>query len=452
MERLETYSMLRPSIQVLRDIAHGSNADFCLVQLRPCQTVISEEAIDEMTAYARSTEADLLYCDFSDVVDGNKSVHPLIDCQMGSVRDDFDFGAVVLVRRDAVRKYLLSLTDEEAECAAILGEAAFYAFRLYLMRSGKIVHLEKNLYSYEENDKRSSGQKQFDYQDPKAAPVQKAMEKALSFHLKKIGAMVDVSRYKAIEYGAESFDIEMTVVIPVLNRHKTVADAVRSALSQQTDFKYNVIVVDNHSTDGTTEILDRLQQDFPEQLIHIVPKSTSLGIGGCWNEALCDSRCGRFAVQLDSDDLYAHSKVLCEIHSRFITTGAAMVIGSYRLCDFQLKPLSDSLINHREWTDQNGPNNALRINGLGAPRAFYTPLARQIGFPNVSYGEDYAMALAICRINRIERIYTELYLCRRWEGNSDAALTQERINRNNFYKDSVRSEELKQRILLYKSN
>lgn len=438
--------MLNPSLQILKTIAAECDSDFCLIQLKQGETTMTDEALERMMEFARDHQADMVYADHSEKKNGVVTAHPLIECQKGSVRDDFDFGSPVLIRTKALAEYLQSLSEVERNSAAVCGAAAFYAFRFYLMRQGKIAHLAENLYLRNEDDTRTSGEKQFDYQNPRAASVQKAMEEALSFHLARIGATVDTSRYEPVDFSKEDFDVEMSVVIPVLNRHRTIGDAVESALSQQTDFKYNVIVVDNHSTDGTSEILQNLQAKWQDRLVHIVPESHELGIGGCWNEALRDERCGRFAVQLDSDDLYATLNTLQKIHDCFLRERSAMVIGSYQLCDFQLHPLSSSLIDHKEWTDHNGPNNALRINGLGAPRAFFTPIARAIAFPNVSYGEDYAMALAISRKHRIARIYDNLYLCRRWEGNSDAALSQERINRNNLYKDSVRTNEIECRI------
>jgi len=438
--------MLRPSLSVLRQIAAQCQSEYCFVELKPGKITMPGSSVAEMEAFARANNADMVYADHDEEKGGTVTPHPLILCQMGSVRDDFDFGSPVMIRVESVRNFLASLSDAEAANPDICGAAAFYAYRLYLMRGGKIFHLDKTLYRREEADTRSSGEKQFDYQNPKAANVQKAMEMALSFHLDHIGARIDTSRYEPVDFGAEHFDNEMTVVIPVLNRCRTIADAVTSALSQQTDFKYNVIVVDNHSTDGTSQILQDIEKEQHGRLCRLAPTSTSLGIGGCWNEALRDSRCGRFAAQLDSDDLYASPNTLQEIYQCFMNERAAMVIGSYQLCDFKLRPLSASLIDHREWTDHNGPNNALRINGLGAPRAFFTPIARKIGFQNVSYGEDYAMALAICRSHRIARIYKNLYLCRRWEGNSDAALSQDRINSNNLYKDTVRTLEIIARI------
>jgi glycosyltransferase involved in cell wall biosynthesis len=233
--------------------------------------------------------------------------------------------------------------------------------------------------------------------------------------------------------------MEASVIIPVRNRVRTIEDAVRSALDQETNFKYNVIVVDNHSTDGTTDILNHFHHN--ERLVHIIPERDDLGIGGCWDLAINHPKCGRFAVQLDSDDLYSGPDTLQKIVDKFYEEQCGMVIGSYRMTDFQLNTLPPGVIDHKEWTDENGHNNALRVNGLGAPRAFYTPLLRSIGMPNVSYGEDYAVGLAISRNYHIGRIYEPVYLCRRWEGNSDSSLSIEKLNANNTYKDSIRTRE-----------
>ena len=307
-----------------------------------------------------------------------------------------------------------------------------------------IVHLGELLYTVEETDLRKSGQKQFDYVDPRNAEVQRECERICSEHLKAIGAWISPESVHDVAY-AEGFEYEASVIIPVRNRVRTIEDAVCSALSQQTSFPFNVIVVDNHSTDGTTEVLERLKGK-DSRLVHIIPKENDLGIGGCWDLAIRHEQCGRFAVQLDSDDLYSGTDSLQRIVDKFHQEHCAMVIGSYRMCDFQLQTLPPGLIDHKEWTDENGRNNALRINGLGAPRAFYTPLLREQGFPNTSYGEDYALGLAFSRRYRIGRIYEELYLCRRWEGNSDAALSHDRVNANNQYKDSLRTMEILARL------
>ena len=378
----------------------------------------------------------MVYADHYKMVEGKMEKHPVIDYQSGSLRDDFDFGSLWCIKAQALADYIAQPDREEYQFAAL------YDLRLYLSRVGEIFHLNEFLYSEAELDTRKSGEKQFDYVNPRNREVQIEMEKACTQHLSKVGALIDTTFYRQPDFGEQDFEYEASVIIPVFNREKTVADAVKSALGQKANFKFNVIVVNNHSTDRTGEILDELKAD---NLIQIVPERTDLGIGGCWNEAINSSFCGKFAVQLDSDDLYSSPKTLQKIVDAFYKQKAAMIIGSYRMCDFDLNTLPPGLIDHKEWTDENGCNNALRINGLGAPRAFFTPLVRQIQFPNTSYGEDYALGLAFSRRYRIGRIYDELYLCRRWGGNSDAALSVEKVNANNLYKDRLRTMELKAR-------
>lgn len=396
------------------------------------QADVSPQQMARMAEVADDTGASMVFADY---YDASKSDSPVLcqvnDYQTGSVRDDFDFGPVVMIRTEALRR-----------CAEGLPEyrfAAWYALRLALSCQGAIVHIPEPLSEVSGDVEAVS---QFDYVNPRNREVQIEMEQAFTRYLADIGALLEALFEKYVPEG--EYPVEASVIIPVRNRHATVGDAVRSALDQVTDFPMNVIVVDNHSTDGTTELLDSIAHD-DSRLIHIVPEEKGLGIGGCWNKALMSEHCGRYAIQLDSDDLYSATDVVSRIVGAFRRSGAGMVIGSYALTDFNLSPIPPGTIDHREWTDTNGPNNALRINGLGAPRAFCTELARSILFPNVSYGEDYAMALRISRRYRIERIYDVLYLCRRWEGNSDAALPPERINRNNYYKDMLRSYEIEVR-------
>lgn len=366
-------------------------------------------------------------------------LHPVIDYQPGSLRDDFDFGSVVLLSTPLLRSFVTRHAESEYRYAG------FYELRLYLSRHGELFHLDEPLYTENEEDLRASGVKQFDYVNPANREVQIEMERAVTRHLEAVGALLDTAAYSVPDFNEQPFEVEASVIIPVRNREKTICDAVDSALAQKANFKFNVIVVDNHSTDNTTSLLAAYTD---KRLIHIVPERTDLGIGGCWNVAVNDSRCGRFSVQLDSDDLYSSTDTLQQMVDAFRRQGAAMIVGSYRMCDFDLNTLPPGLISHAEWTDENGPNNALRINGLGAPRAFFTPFLRQVKLPNTSYGEDYAMGLAFSRVYRVGRIFTELYLCRRWGGNSDAALTVEKINANNLYKDRLRTIELKARQYL----
>ena len=422
-------------------VARTVQTDVALLCLTAAPITLGHLAIERMMRVAADTGAAMLYSDRYSEERGKVVRHPAIDYQPGSLRDDFDFGPLVLLRTDLLRQWA-SLRSRAK--APQLQYAGWYSLRLFLSRKGSIMHLDEYLYTEQERDLRRSGEKQFDYVDPRSRSRQVEMEQVATAHLAELGALVDTSAYAAPDFAEQEFAVEASVVIPVLNRESTIADAVRSALEQQTSFDYNVIVVDNHSTDGTTDILRRLAAEpgVGERLVHLIPPRRDLGIGGCWNMAVGDERCGRFAVQLDSDDLYSSPHTLQKIVDAFYSQQAAMVVGSYRMCDFDLRTLPPGLIDHREWTDANGPNNALRVNGLGAPRAFFTPIARQIRFPNTSYGEDYAMGLAFSRRYRIGRIYDELYLCRRWQGNSDAALSHERVNANNLYKDRLRTIEL----------
>ena len=430
-------------------IANHVQAEYALLCLKTTALTIGYQALERMLRVATDTDAKLLYSDRYSIENGETVKHPVIDYQPGSIRDDFDFGSVVLLNGKALREAPLQFSAEAGSEQVGWKYAGWYDLRLYLSRIGRIVHLNEFLYTEEELDLRKSGEKQFDYVNPRNREVQIEMEQVATRHLQALGALVDTSAYTQPDFDEQAFDVEASVIIPVFNREKTIRDAVESALLQQTNFHFNVIVVDNHSTDGTTEVLQAIHNTQPK-LVHIIPERTDLGIGGCWNLAINDDRCGRFAVQLDSDDLYSSPRTLQTVVDAFYQQQAAMIVGSYRMCDFELNTLPPGLIDHKEWTEENGPNNALRINGLGAPRAFFTPLARQLKFPNTSYGEDYAMGLAFSRRYRIGRIYDELYLCRRWGGNSDAALSTEKINANNLYKDRLRTIELLARQQLAK--
>ena len=424
------------SSNTIVSIAENTDADYVMICTRHTTIGWGNNTLERFLRVADDTDAVMVYADHYKMVEGKMEKHPVIDYQSGSLRDDFDFGSLWCIKAQALADYIAQPDREEYQFAAL------YDLRLYLSRVGEIFHLNEFLYSEAELDTRKSGEKQFDYVNPRNREVQIEMEKACTQHLGKVGALIDTTFYRQPDFGEQDFEYEASVIIPVFNREKTVADAVKSALGQKASFKFNIIVVNNHSTDRTGEILDELKVD---NLIQIVPERTDLGIGGCWNEAINSSFCGKFAVQLDSDDLYSSPKTLQKIVDAFYKQKAAMIIGSYRMCDFDLNTLPPGLIDHKEWTDENGCNNALRINGLGAPRAFFTPLVRQIQFPNTSYGEDYALGLAFSRRYRIGRIYDELYLCRRWGGNSDAALSVEKVNANNLYKDRLRTMELKAR-------
>lgn len=432
---------------VIREMASLSTADYTLMCLKDTPVILGMNALQRMLRAAVETDAAMVYGDYRKLmsrtaVDGSTETyiesHPVIDYQEGSLRDDFDFGSIVLIRSSLLHDYA-------AGTAADYRYAAFYDLRLFIARHGEIFHLNEQMYTEEERDMRASGVRQFDYVNPANREVQTEMEHAVTEHLRLTNALIDTTDYRTPDFNEQHFDCEASVIIPVRNRIKTIRDAVGSALEQRADFAYNVIVIDNHSTDGTTEVLRAMEKQYSPQLVVIVPERTDLGIGGCWNTGIDDERCGRFAVQLDSDDLYSSPSTLQTIVDAFYEQKAAMIVGSYRICDFELRTLPPGLIAHTEWTDDNGCNNALRINGLGAPRAFFTPLLRQYRFPDTSYGEDYAMGLIFSRNYRIGRIYTELYLCRRWGGNSDAALTTDRINANNLYKDRLRTMEIKAR-------
>ena len=434
-------------------IAERARAPYALLFTKPAPVSLGQGALERMLRAACDSGAAMVYAD--------RYGHPVIDYQLGSIRDDFDFGSLWLVKTSLLHTFAMQAGEHDYLYAGL------YALRLFLSREGQLLHLNEPLYKEVELDTRASGVKQFDYVNPRNREVQIEMENAATAHLDAIGAKIDSSYYRTPDFSEQEFSVEASVVIPVYNRAKTIADAVNSALQQKTSFKFNVIVVDNHSTDGTSEILAGLSQprsplsrmsswhdgsplsrmsSWHDDKLHvIVPERTDLGIGGCWNVAINDPRCGRFAVQLDSDDLYSSPHTLQQVVDAFYKQKAAMVVGSYRMCDFELNTLPPGLIDHKEWTDENGPNNALRINGLGAPRAFFTPILRQLQFPNTSYGEDYALGLAFSRHYRIGRIYDELYLCRRWGGNSDAALSIEKVNANNLYKDRLRTLEMEAR-------
>ena len=430
------------STETLRSIAEAISHKYVLIYTKDKPLEMGMFALDRILAIAADTGADMLYADHYRLLeDGTRMRHPLIDCQKGALRDDFDFGSVLVFKSASFKRAVRNMS-EDYEWGAL------YDLRL---RMKKIVHINEYLYTEIETDNRKSGEKQFDYVDPKNRAVQIEMEKICTEHLKRIGAWLPPV-FKEISPLAElgrndnaGYPVTASVVIPVFNRIKTVRDAVESALSQKCDFSYNVIVVDNHSTDGTTELLDELSARH-ENLVHVVPARFDLGIGGCWNLAVHHELCGEFAVQLDSDDVYSGPDTLQKIVNAFHEQKCAMVVGTYQMTDFQMNPIPPGIIDHREWTEENGRNNALRINGLGAPRAFWTPLLRTINLPNTSYGEDYALGLRISREYRIGRIYDVLYCCRRWDGNSDAALAIEKVNANNLYKDRIRTWELEARL------
>lgn len=420
-----------------KEIAQRATADYVAIFASPYSLAPGYNCLPRMARIAADSGAAMVYSDYRvTTLSGETKQVPTIDCFKGSLRDDFDFGPLVMIATRRLREACDSIDADYRY-------AGMYAVRLALSRLAGIVHIPETLYTAVETDTRTSGEKQFDYVDPRNRTRQLEMEDACTVHLKKIGAYLE-PHFKDADYSGD-FPVEASVIIPVRNRVSTIADAVESALSQTADFKYNVIVIDNHSTDGTTGVLRGLADKY-DNLKVIIPAFSDLGIGGCWNEGVNSAHCGRFAVQLDSDDLYKNTDTLQRIVDTFRKENCGMVIGSYELTDFNLNPLPPGLIDHREWTDDNGRNNALRINGLGAPRAFVTNLLREIRVPNTSYGEDYALGLAISRDYRIGRIYDSLYLCRRWEGNSDSNLDIARVNANNLYKDRLRTWEVEARI------
>ncbi|MBO5085075.1 MAG: glycosyltransferase family 2 protein [Bacteroidaceae bacterium] len=425
------------STQALRDIAQLCTGDYLLLYTHAGDLRIGYRAIERMLHTATENNAHWVYSHRYIVKQGETIAVPTNEYQEGSVRDDFDFGPLVLIRTEALRQFLATEPED-------MQYGALYQLRLHISRTGLLVHINEHLYTEHEQDTRTSGEKQFDYVDPRNRQIQIEMEQACTAHLKIVGAYIDHHSLQTIDTAVGDFPNEATVIIPVKNRARTIGDAIQSVLSQETDFPFNLIVVDNHSTDGTTELLTQLSISN-NQLSVITPSRQDLGIGGCWDLAIRHPHCGRYAVQLDSDDLYSGPHTLQRIVDTFRHERCAMVVGSYRLCNFALETLPPGVIDHREWTAENGMNNALRINGLGAPRAFYTPVIREIGFPNVSYGEDYAVGIAISRRYRLGRIYDPIYLCRRWEGNSDAALSPERVAAHNHYKDSLRTQEIRAR-------
>jgi hypothetical protein len=425
-----------PSGETLNLILDGITTKYFLLLSETHRISPEPDTLDRLVAVAETTKAGLVYSDYYDEGQRGKSLHPLIDYQAGSVRDDFDFGAMILYSTDASRRAL-----REHGVIPELTSAGPYDLRLKVSIDHALGHLAEPLYTMAKGDQRSRGETQFAYVDPRNRAAQTEMEIVFTNYLKKIGAYLPPLHLREAEPTTASFPVEASVVIPVRNREATIADAVRSALSQETNFPFNVIAVDNHSTDGTTAILSDLVSQFPN-LKHVIPARTDLGIGGCWNEAIRSEACGRYAVQLDSDDLYSSPRTLQKMVDMIHGGHHAMVIGSYTLVDSKGREIPPGLIDHREWTDGNGHNNALRVHGLGAPRAFDTGLMRTIGFLNASYGEDYAVALRICREYRIGRIYESLYLCRRWRGNTDAGVTLEQANQNAAFKDKVRTDEI----------
>ncbi len=429
------------SSDAVKKIADLSGSEYTLFYTKTLPLKLGAFALERFIQVADNTGAGMVYSDHYQMKQGRLDPLPVIDYQDGSLRDDFNFGSVMLIRTDAL-KTAASQMNEDFKYAGL------YDLRLRISKDYRLFRIPEFLYTEMETDTRRSGEKMFDYVDPRNRDVQVEMEKACTQHLKDTGAWLKPD-FAEVRFSEKDFPVEASVIIPVRNRIKTVEDAVRSVFNQKTDFEFNLIVVDNHSADGTTQLLEKLAQEN-KRLVHVIPGRNDLGIGGCWNEGIFHEKCGKFAIQLDSDDLYIDENVIQTIVKAFYDQNCAMVVGSYQMVNFKLEEIPPGLIDHREWTPDNGRNNALRINGLGAPRAFYTPVLRSIRLPNVSYGEDYAVALNISRYYQIGRIYEPLYLCRRWDENTDASLSIEKQNAHNTYKDRVRTIELWARMALNK--
>ena len=420
------------STDALKKMAAVTDTDYVVTYSKGFPLDLGDNAFGRMMQICDDTGAGMVYSDYFERKAETLSPHPVIDYQEGSLRDDFNFGSVIFYTAKAFRD-ACSRMDEDYSFAGL------YDLRLKISQARPLIHIQELLYTEVETDTRKSGEKQFDYVDPRNRAVQVEMEMACTHHLKCINAYLE-PHFREIKFNDQSFDHDASVVIPVRNRVRTIGDAIGSVLSQKTKYRFNLIIVDNYSTDGTTEVIKSFAGD--DRLVHIIPERKDLGIGGCWNVAVCSEKCGRFAIQLDSDDLYIDDSVITRVVDAFYDQQCAMVVGSYRMVNFELKDIPPGLIDHKEWTPDNGRNNALRINGLGAPRAFYTPVLRSIRVPNVSYGEDYAVGLAISRHYQIGRIYEPLYLCRRWDENSDAILDVGKMNAHNLYKDKIRTIEL----------
>lgn len=419
--------------QTVLKIAEKTQSEYTLIYQKSTVLQLGYFALERMIKIATDASAGMVYADYYAIADGEKKNSPVIDYQKGSLRDDFNFGSLMLYNslelKDAAKKMQQKSYDF----------AGLYDLRLKVSQNKELMHINEYLYSEIDEDTRKSGEKIFDYVDPKNRKVQIEMEEACTQHLKDIKAYLE-PKFEPIAFDKDDFEFEASVIIPVRDRIKTVKDAIESVLIQKTNFKFNIIVVDNHSTDGTTEAIKELAKD--ERLIHVIPNRNDLGIGGCWNMGVHHEKCGKFAIQLDSDDVYSNEDTLQKIVNAFYEQNCAMVVGTYEMTDFDMNTIAPGIIDHKEWTPENGRNNALRINGLGAPRAFYTPVLRDVKVPNTSYGEDYALGLNISRNYQIGRIYDVLYLCRRWEDNSDASLDIVKMNAHNTYKDRIRTWEV----------
>ncbi len=425
------------SSETIKKIVNNSNSDYTLLLTKDTEVELGQFAIERMVSIADDTNVGLVYSDYYDVKGEIRSIHPVIDYQKGSLRDDFEFGYLLLFRTSILKEVY-------TDCEKDYKFAGLYDLRLKVSQKAEFFRINEFLYTAIESDIRKSGEKMFDYVNPRNREVQIEMEVACTQHLKAIGAYL-IPEFKDVDFNENDFEFEASVIIPVKNRAKTIKDAIVSILNQKSEYKFNLIIVDNFSDDGTTEIIKEFSEK-DNRIVHIIPERKDLGIGGCWNEAVNSKYCGKFSLQLDSDDLYKDENTVTKIINAFYEQKCGMVVGTYQMTNFKLEEVPPGIIDHKEWTPDNGRNNALRINGLGAPRAFYTPLLRKIKIPNVSYGEDYAVGLAISREHQIGRIYEPIYICRRWDGNSDAALDIVKQNNHNIYKDRIRTVELVARI------
>lgn len=422
--------------KTVKRIAGLANTRYTLIYTRQSSLQLGQLALERFAQVADDTQSGMVYSNYLAVKNGKVENHPVIDYQEGSLRDDFNFGSVLFFRTEIMKKAAEQVSED-------FDFAGLYSLRLGVSQYADLFRIPENLYTEQESDLRKSGEKIFDYVDPKNRAVQIEMEKACTQHLKNIGAFLEPV-FKPVQFDEQAFEVEASVIIPVKNRVKTIEDAIKSVLSQKAGFKFNLIIADNFSTDGTTELIQKYAA-ADDRLVHIIPDRTDLGIGGCWNLAANHPKCGKFAIQLDSDDMYFDETTVQQVVDAFYQQNCAMVVGTYQMVNFALEEIPPGIIDHKEWTPENGRNNALRINGLGAPRAFYTPVLRRIPVPNVNYGEDYALGLAISRHYQIGRIYNPIYLCRRWDENSDASLSIEVMNAHNLYKDRIRTIELKAR-------
>lgn len=417
-------------------MAAAASAEYSLIYTKFTDLSFGRFALERIVAIGDDSSAAMLYADHFNELGGQRKNAPVIDYQMGALRDNFDFGSVLAYRTSALK-------EAASRMNVAYSFAGLYDLRLKVSQKGSLVHINEYLYYETETDTRKSGEKIFDYVDPKNRDVQIEMEKACTHHLKDIGGYLE-PHFKHIELSDAPFEYEASVVIPCKNRVRTIGDAIKSALAQKTSFKYNVFVVDDNSTDGSVDVIKKYLGN--EKLFYIAQDKTWHGIGGNWNAAIHHPHCGKFALQLDSDDMYSCQDAVQRFVDAFYEQNCAMVVGTYRMTDFDLETIPPGIIDHKEWTPDNGRNNALRINGLGAPRGFYVPLLRRINFPTTKYGEDYAVGLRISREYQIGRIYDVIYDCRRWEDNSDASLDIEKENANNLYKDRIRTWELQARI------